>query len=193
MTPMMTLEAVAHEARSCRACALAETRTTVVVGSGDPHARVVVVGEAPGANEDRTGEPFVGRSGALLDNLLAEVLDLTRSEVFVVNIVKCRPPENRDPRRTEIDACRHLLVAQIAAVAPDVIVTLGNVATRAVLETKDPITSLRGTRQRSSLSSATVIPTFHPAAALRGGATVRAAMVADLLVVRDLLEGVAQS
>jgi DNA polymerase len=178
---------LAEEAARCTACRLCETRTSVVFGSGDPHASLFIVGEGPGANEDLTGIPFVGRSGELLDQLLRDVLGLAREQVFVANIVKCRPPENRDPKPDEIEACSTFLSGQIEAVSPTVIVTLGNVATRAVVGTLDGITALRGVLQSTPLAPVPVLPTFHPAAGLRSGPRVVSAMAEDLALAGSLL------
>lgn len=154
-----------EELRGCTRCGLAQTRTQVVVGSLPPGARLVVVGEAPGAQEDLTGEPFVGRSGQLLDRLLAEA-GLPRSQVAVLNTVKCRPPSNRVPSREETSTCRPWLVAQLAELEPALIVTLGLSATRWFL---GPVT-LRSVRGDVHLvDGRRVLPTYHPAAAVRGG------------------------
>lgn len=182
------LALLASEAASCTACALSATRTTVVFGSGDPEADLLIVGEAPGRDEDLSGEPFVGRSGKLLDQLLDEELGRTRSACYVANVVKCRPPGNRDPLPHEVATCRRFLDAQIAEVAPKVIVTLGNFAMRVLLDTTDGITRRRGHAYR--FGSAVVVPTYHPAAALRGGASVLAQMRADFARTRPLLESV---
>ena len=162
----------------------------MVFGRGDPDADLMFIGEGPGAEEDRLGEPFVGRSGQLLDRLVHEELGLARDDVRVVNVVMCRPPGNRDPLPEEIEACSPYLSRQIELTAPRVIVTLGNFATRFVLQTKEGITKLRG-RTHTHPSGATVVPTFHPAAVLRGGAESMAQMRADLVRAKLLLrEGV---
>jgi len=168
-------------AAGCTRCALSATRHHVVVGSGSLGSRLVLVGEAPGAAEDAGGEPFIGRSGRLLFELIASELDLTRDQCYVTNVVKCRPPANRTPRAAELEACRPWWLEQRRAVGAAVIVTLGNTATRAVLDTREPISTLRG--RAVALDDAVVVPTFHPAAAVRGGPNVVAMMRADLLVV----------
>jgi len=184
------LEVVAEEARTCTRCGLASGRTQVVFGRGDPDADLLFIGEGPGQQEDEQGFPFVGRSGQLLDRLLAEETGLQRDQVRVINVVMCRPPGNRDPLPEEIEACSPYLSRQIELTAPRVIVTLGNFATRFVLQTKEGITKLRG-RTHSHPSGATVVPTFHPAAVLRGGAESMAQMRADLVRAKLLLrEGV---
>jgi DNA polymerase len=174
-----TLEAVATEALTCTRCGLAEGRTQVVFGMGDPQADLLFVGEGPGAEEDRQGLPFVGKSGQLLDRLLFEELGLTRDACYIANVVKCRPPGNRDPKPDEIAACRPWLQAQLDLIAPRVVVTLGNFASKALLDTKTGITRLRG--RSYPFGDAVLIPTFHPAAVLRGGAEPMAKMRADLV------------
>ena len=183
------LQVVAAEAATCVRCGLAETRTQVVFGVGDPHADLLFVGEGPGAEEDRLGEPFVGRSGKLLDQLVWEEMGLTRDHFYIANVVKCRPPDNRDPRPEEIDACRPWLEQQLTLIAPRVVVTVGNFATRTLLQTKDGITKVRG--RSYPFGAAVLIPTFHPAAILRGGAQQMAQMRADLVRAKQALVGAA--
>lgn len=143
------------------------------------------MGEAPGKSEDEGGAPFIGRSGQLLFRLLLEEVALTREQCYVTNVVKCRPPANRVPRAREIAACRAWWDEQRTLMDPEVVLTLGNTASRAVLATSEPISSLRGrVRHHDGL---TVVATFHPAAALRGGSNVLEMMRDDLRVVRDLL------
>jgi len=189
MSSASSLVEVADAVRSCTACTLAATRRQAVPGSGPADARLVLVGEAPGAAEDAGGLPFVGRSGSLLLDLLEREAGLTRDEVYITNTVKCRPPATRDPRAAEAAACRGYLEAQLAALAPtcELVVTVGNVATRAVLGTRDGILSLRGTTRRVPGLSAPVLATIHPAAALRGGATATAMLSDDLAAVGRLL------
>ena len=182
---MSSLEALAGEAEGCRACPLCEARHRVVFSSGLPSASVVVIGEAPGAEEDAQGVPFVGRSGVLLSELLAEV-GLARAELYVTNVVKCRPPAYRPPRAGEIAACRHFLEGQLSAVAPSVVITLGVTATRAVLGTGDPLGSVRGRAHRGIVADAVVVPTYHPAAGLRGGAAVVDLLRSDLVLAAGL-------
>ncbi len=183
-------EALRDRALTCTACRLAETRNTVVFGVGDAEARLMFVGEAPGKNEDLQGEPFVGAAGQLLDELLGEI-GIQRSEVYIANVLKCRPPGNRDPRPDEIDACKGFLREQIRLIAPEVVVTLGNFATKLLLRTDVGITRLRG-RTYDWWQGATLVPTFHPAAALRGGERVKVQMRQDFELVRDLLAGVGE-
>jgi|TARA_B100000959_G_scaffold178559_1_gene186724 DNA polymerase len=183
-----SLELLAVEADSCTMCGLADGRSSVVFGSGDPAANLMFVGEGPGAAEDREGVPFVGRSGKLLDRLLDEELGIDRSTCYITNVVKCRPPENRDPRPDEIAACRPYLGGQIRAIGPAVVVTLGNFSSRLLLETDTGITKLRG--RSYPFGDRQLVPTFHPAAALRGGATVMARMRSDLVRAKKLMERV---
>jgi uracil-DNA glycosylase len=162
----VAIDAVRDEALVCTKCRLAAGRTNVVWAAGNLDADLLLIGEAPGFHEDREGVPFVGAAGALLDRMLAEV-GLDRSRAAIVNVIKCRPPDNRDPQPDEIEACRPYLEAQLAHMRPDVIITLGNFATRFILEDQIGITRARGRVYRRR--GAAVVPTFHPAAALRGG------------------------
>ncbi len=175
-------------ALACTACRLATTRTNVVFGSGSASAALMFVGEGPGAQEDLDGEPFVGRAGKLLTSLIEEI-GQTRSSVYIANVVKCRPPGNRDPERDEIETCKHFLTAQIKLVDPAVIVTLGNFATKWMLETKTGITKLRGIP--TEVGGRTVVPMLHPSAVLRhGGGLPLAQTRADFVIVKRLLESV---
>lgn len=178
-----------ESAESCTACRLAETRNNVVFGSGDPNARLMLVGEAPGHNEDLRGEPFVGAAGQLLDELL-QGIGTDRSQVYIANVLKCRPPGNRDPMQDEIDCCKGFLREQIRLIHPDVVVTLGNFATKLLMPTTYGITRVRGTVVDWWLG-AKLIPTFHPAAALRGRPQVRQEMRADFSRVRQVLQDAA--
>lgn len=173
------------EALGCVKCPLAEGRTQVVFGVGDPAADLMFVGEGPGREEDLAGEPFVGRSGKLLDRLMQQELGFDRSRCYIANVVKCRPPNNRDPLPGEIAACRPYLEEQIALIAPRVVVTLGNFATRLLLDTTEGIRSLRG--RAYPFRGGDLVPTYHPAFALRGGAEILAEMRADLIRAKRLL------
>jgi DNA polymerase len=179
------LSRLAEQASSCTACGLAATRTHVVFGDGTPRARVMFVGEGPGRNEDLQGLPFVGAAGQLLNRLLSEI-GLERSDAYIANVVKCRPPGNRDPRPDEIAACKGYLADQIRLVDPMVVMTLGNFATKLLLKEERGITRLRG--RAYPWWNRTVIPTFHPAAALRGGASVLASMQEDFALMKAKLE-----
>ncbi len=161
-----TLEEAAREASTCTRCRLAQGRTQVVYGVGDPNADLMFIGEAPGFHEDRQGEPFVGAAGQLLNRMLAEV-EIPRSDVYIANVILCRPPGNRDPLEDELVACKPWLDERIEIIDPSVIVTLGNWATRYILGKQVSITRVRG--QRFPWNGRTVIPTFHPAAILHGG------------------------
>jgi uracil-DNA glycosylase family 4 len=162
-----TLAEVAVEAADCTKCRLAEGRTQVVFGVGNADADVMFIGEAPGFHEDKQGEPFVGAAGQLLTRMLGEVVGLAREDVFICNVLKCRPPGNRDPQEDEIESCTPWLVEQVSLIQPRVIVTLGNFATKFVLQTAQGITRMRG--RAYPWHDRTVVPTFHPAAILRGG------------------------
>lgn len=185
-----SLAEIEAEAVGCTRCSLSKGRTTVVFGEGDPRAGLMVIGEGPGHDEDIAGRPFVGRSGRLLDRLLVEEACLDRSQVYIANVVKCRPPGNRDPLPDEIASCRPYLRQQLAIVAPLVVVTLGNFATRAILASTEPIGRLRG-RVHFGVAGVpegtVVVPTYHPAAALRGGGEIVAQMRADFVRARQSL------
>ena len=160
-------EQLRQQCMSCRACGLADTRTNVVFGVGSPTAEVLLVGEAPGASEDQQGEPFVGAAGEDLNGILS-LAGLKREDVYIANVLKCRPPGNRNPRPEEVLACSPFLREQIRSIWPDIIVTLGNPATHFVLKTEIGITKLRG--RFHQMGHFVVMPTFHPAAALRNPA-----------------------
>ena len=184
------LEAVAAEAAGCTRCGLYQSRTQVVFGQGDPDADLMFVGEAPGFHEDRQGIPFVGPSGQLLNRLL-EGIGLRRQDVYICNVVKSRPPNNRDPQPDEIAACRPWLDAQIRLVDPKVVVTLGNFAAKTLLETTTGITRLRG--RTYPFQGRVLLPTFHPAAALHAqgrraaGPSPLEGMEEDFRVLAELL------
>ena len=172
----------------CRRCALADTRTELVFGVGDPHARLMFIGEAPGKNEDLRGEPFVGAAGKLLDDLLAG-MGLDRREVYIANILKSRPPGNRDPLPEEIDACTPFLREQVRLVDPDLIATLGNYATRFMLGRPEGITALRGHLFR--VERRLILPIFHPAVALYDPKK-RPALEEDFRRLRSVLARIAR-
>jgi uracil-DNA glycosylase family 4 len=183
-----TLLELEREASACTRCPLAAGRTQVVFGVGDPNADLMFVGEGPGREEDLKGEPFVGRSGQLLDRLMQEEMGSSRDRgVYIANVVKCRPPGNRDPHPEEISACRPYLEQQVALIEPKVIVTLGNFATRLLLDTTEGITRLRGRAYPYGDTGAVIVPTFHPSAALRSGGEVVAGMRADLIRAKEQL------
>ena len=183
--PFASFADLEREALTCTKCPLAESRTQVVFGVGDAHADLLFVGEGPGEQEDLTGEPFVGRAGRLLTSLI-EGIGLTRAEVYIANVVKCRPPGNRDPLPLEIESCWPYLDAQIAFIEPRVVVTLGNFATKLLLETKDGITKLRG-KEFPFRDGAVLIPVFHPSAVLRNGGAALAQARADFVTIKRAL------
>jgi DNA polymerase len=158
-----SLEALREHVGDCHRCPLATTRNRLVFGVGDPHARLMFIGEAPGKNEDLTGEPFVGAAGKFLDELLASI-GTDRSQVYIANMVKCRPPGNRDPEPVELETCAPFLARQIELIAPAVIATLGRFAAHYVLQVTEPISSLRGKLYHRD--GRNIVPVFHPAAAL---------------------------
>ena len=183
-----TLAEVALEASTCTRCKLAGMgRTQVVFGVGDPRAEVMFVGEGPGYHEDKQGEPFVGAAGQLLNQLLSEI-GIPRQDVYINNVILCRPPGNRDPLPDELDACKPWLDERIAIIDPAVVVTLGNWATRYILGRQVSISRVRG--QRFPWNDRTVIPTFHPAAVLHGGGQASSQMTslrADFQEIRTAL------
>jgi DNA polymerase len=187
MPSVGTLAELKTEALACTRCALAAGRTQVVFGVGAPIASLMFVGEGPGREEDLAGEPFVGRSGKLLDKLVRQELGLERDQFYIANVVKCRPPGNRDPLPDEIASCRPFLEAQLELVDPGVVITLGNFATRLLLNTTEGIRRMRG--HAYPFRNGHLVPTYHPAAALRGGAEVVAEMRADFVRAKRLLAG----
>jgi len=161
------LNAFAAEVAGCTKCTLAQGRTQVVFGVGDPSADLMFVGEAPGFHEDQQGKPFVGQAGKLLDKLLAGI-GLEREQVYVANVLKCRPPGNRDPQPDEIEACEGHLFRQISLIEPKVVATLGNFATKLLSGKPTGITRVHGAEQEATLGGRSVLlyPLYHPAAAL---------------------------
>jgi DNA polymerase len=182
------LVALFEQVRGCTKCPLYETRTKAVFGAGNADAELMFVGEAPGAEEDRQGLPFVGRAGQLLNELLVEI-GLSREEVFICNVLKSRPPGNRDPLPAEISACEPYLFEQVRLIQPRVVCTLGNFATKLLTGSPTGITRVRGTPQTHQLGGRTVhlLPLFHPAAALRTPA-VKEQLRADFATIPALLE-----
>ena len=159
-----TLDAIRADLGDCRRCGLAASRTNLVYGVGNASARLVLVGEAPGREEDLQGDPFVGEAGRLLDRIL-QAMGMQRSEVYICNVLKCRPPNNRDPQPEEVATCEAFLVRQIAAIKPQVIVGLGRFAVHSLLKRKDPISRIRGEWQ--TYQGIPLMPTYHPAYLLR--------------------------
>ncbi len=160
----LTLENIRKTLGNCQRCSLHQERTNLVFGEGNPNAKLVFVGEAPGADEDRQGRPFVGRAGQLLTRII-NAMNLTREEIYICNILKCRPPGNRNPRPEEIKACEPFLIDQIRAIAPEIICGLGTFAVRTLLNTDASISSLRG--RFHSYRGIKFMPTYHPAYLLR--------------------------
>jgi uracil-DNA glycosylase len=183
-----TLEDIRRDLGDCRRCKLASTRTNIVFGEGNPKAELMFVGEGPGADEDATGRPFVGRAGQLLTKMI-EAIDLKREDVYIANVVKSRPPGNRAPEADEVKACIPFLFRQIEAIRPKLIVALGNPAMQALLDTKIGITKMRGQLQDyPRVHAIKVLPTFHPAYLLRSPDKKREAWE-DLKMVRAFLRG----
>ncbi len=182
----MLLRTLAAQAAECQSCRLHEHRTNVVFGSGADDADLVIVGEGPGKHEDEQGLPFVGRSGDLLEQLLGEI-GFTRDQVYIANVVKCRPPQNRDPRPDEIEACKGYLREQLRLIDPRVVLTVGNFSSKLLLRTETGITRLRG--RAYEWWGRYLVPTFHPAAALRGSARVLEEMRYDFGIVRAVIDG----
>ena len=159
-----TLDQLYNQIHTCTKCPLGFTRTKFVFGVGNPHAEILFIGEAPGRDEDLKGEPFVGRAGQLLDKMLAAI-ELDRTQIYIANILKCRPPDNRDPLPEEADACLPHLAEQIRLISPPFVCALGRIAAQILLDTKTPISKLRG--HWYEFGSAKMMVTFHPAALLR--------------------------
>lgn len=181
------LQAQAEAISECRKCGLCDSRTQVVFGVGNPVADLMFVGEGPGFNEDRQGEPFVGQAGRLLDELLAGI-GLSRAEVYIGNVVKCRPPGNRDPLPEEMEACMPFLLRQIEVIRPAVLCTLGRIATKAITGATAPISAIHGKAKVVKVAGAPVVvfPVYHPAAALYTAAN-RAVIEQDFRKLPHLL------
>jgi uracil-DNA glycosylase family 4 len=178
-----SLQAIREDIGDCQRCKLHEHRKTIVFGEGDPKAKLVFVGEGPGAEEDASGRPFVGRAGQLLDKIIVAI-GLKREDVYIANIVKCRPPGNRTPERDEVETCEPFLSRQLAFIRPDVIVALGSPAFQCLLRTREPITRARG--EWREWNGIKVMPTFHPAFLLRSPDKKREVWE-DMKKVRDYL------
>lgn len=174
------------EVLKCKACPLHKTRRNVVFGDGDPESKLVFVGEAPGYDEDLQGLPFVGQAGKLLTKMI-EAMGLSRHSVYICNVLKCRPPENRQPQPEEVAACKEYLLRQIEIISPKVICCLGRHAACALLETEDPISKIRG--KEIDYNGIIVVPTFHPAYLLRNSGGKREAWE-DLKKIKRILSEV---
>ena len=184
----MTLDELQASLLDCQRCRLASGRTQVVFGTGNPHATIMFVGEAPGFYEDQQGEPFVGAAGKLLNELLGSI-GLSRSDIYIANVIKCRPPNNRDPQPDEVDTCKPFLLHQIQYIKPHLVCTLGNFATQTLLNTKVGISKVRG--RAIPLPDFVVFPLFHPAAALHQG-NLKAVLVEDFQKLKQVLETMSQ-
>ncbi|MBM4124444.1 MAG: uracil-DNA glycosylase [Nitrospira sp.] len=181
----MTLQELGESLHGCQRCKLSRLgRSQVVFGTGNPKADVMFVGEAPGFHEDRQGEPFVGAAGKLLNDLLQSA-GLSRNEVYIANVIKCRPPDNRDPEPDEVETCKPFLLQQIDLIKPKLVCTLGNWATQTILEKKVGITKVRG--QAFRLKDFVVFPLLHPAAALHQG-SLREPLHEDFRKLKAYLE-----
>jgi len=179
-----TLEALQKQAQNCHLCELSKSRQKVVFGEGDPHADLLFIGEAPGATEDSSGKPFVGRSGELLTKMIENVLQISRSDVYITNIVKCRPPNNQVPTPTQAHTCQPYLLKQIELIKPKLIITLGATAYHYLTGDETGITKIRGTLHKQN--GYTLIPTYHPSYLLRNP-SAKKEVFEDLLKVKDLM------
>ncbi len=179
-----TLETLQKQAQNCHLCELSKSRQRVVFGEGNPHADILFIGEAPGATEDSSGKPFVGRSGELLTKMIENVLKISRSDVYITNIVKCRPPNNQIPTPTQAHTCQPYLLKQIELIKPKLIVTLGATAYHYLTGDETGITKIRGTVHKQN--GYTLIPTYHPSYLLRNP-SAKKEVFEDLLKVKDLM------
>ncbi len=179
-----TLEALQKQAQNCHLCELSKSRGKVVFGEGNPHADILFIGEAPGATEDSSGKPFVGRSGELLTKMIENVLQISRSDVYITNIVKCRPPNNQVPTASQAHTCQPYLLKQIELIKPKLIVTLGATAYHYLTGDETSITKIRGTLHKQN--GYTLIPTYHPSYLLRNP-SAKKEVFEDLLKVKSLM------
>ncbi len=181
MSKALALQQLYKSLENCRACPLGETRQNLVFGKGSPNALIMFIGEGPGADEDKLGQPFVGRAGQLLDQIL-EAAQLPWEDIYIANVVKCRPPKNRLPQPEEIAACKVYLREQLRIIKPKIIVCLGALATQLVIDPKAKITKVRGIWVEKGAFK--IMPTFHPAALLRDGSRKRSVWE-DMQQVRE--------
>ncbi len=179
-----TLESLQKQAQNCHLCALSKSRQKVVFGEGNPHADLLFIGEAPGATEDSSGRPFTGRSGELLTRMIENVLQISRSDVYITNIVKCRPPNNQVPAPIQAHTCQPYLLKQIELIKPKLIVTLGATAYHFLTGDETGISKVRGTLHQQN--GYTLIPTYHPSYLLRNP-SAKKEVFEDLLKVKDLM------
>jgi len=180
----MKLQEFYEEIKNCRNCSLGHSRTNLVFGTGDEKAKILFVGEAPGYYEDQQGEPFVGAAGKLLTQLLGKI-GFKRADIYIANVLKCRPPENRNPKPEEIEACKPYLLKQIEIIKPKVVCTLGNFATQTILNKKVPISKVKA--QPTQVDNFLVFPLYHPAAALHQG-WMREPLTEDFYKLKDFLD-----
>lgn len=180
----MGLQEFYEEIRDCQKCSLGRSRTNLVFGTGDEQAKIIFIGEAPGYYEDQQGEPFVGAAGKLLTELLGKI-GFKRSDIYIANILKCRPPENRNPSLEEIEACKPYLIKQIEIIKPRVVCTLGNFATQTILNKKVPITRVKA--RPTQVKDFLVFPLYHPAAALHQG-WMREPLEEDFRKLKEFLD-----
>jgi len=185
-TPLLDWETLAARVAACTTCELHQGRTQTVFGTGNRGADWLIIGEAPGAEEDKRGEPFVGRAGQLLTSMLG-ALGLPRPQVYIANILKCRPPSNRDPKPEEVACCEQYLFNQIALLNPRIILAVGRIAAQNLLKTQTPIGKLRGHRHAFGIQEIPVVVTYHPAYLLRSPGEKRKAWE-DLLFARQVFE-----
>lgn len=170
---------------NCKKCLeLSKNRTNIVFGSGNTNPKIVIIGEAPGTNEDKKGVPFVGRSGIELDKLL-ETIDMSREDIYIMNVLMCRPPKNRNPNKKEISNCQERFYEQLKILNPEIIITLGSFSTQQILETKEPISNLHG--KIIEKNNFTIIPMFHPATILYSGGKKRPMLENDFKKVKEYL------
>lgn len=182
------IKSIASEVAQCQLCGLCESRKNVVPGAGDSGAKLVIVGEGPGAMEDESGLPFVGRSGRLLDKIIAANGTLKRPEIFITNVVKCRPPGNRTPLPVEIETCKHYLIRQLNAIRPAVVLCMGSTATQALTGLQDPLGKLRG--RNLSMMKLALVATYHPSYGLRMGEPIVKLMENDFGLAATLAQEV---
>lgn len=180
-----TLGTIKQEVAACKLCELCKTRSNIVFGTGSPHADIVFIGEAPGANEDLQGEPFVGRAGMLLNNMLKSI-GLGRDKVYIANILKCRPPNNRDPLPAEVKLCTPYLQQQIAAIKPGLLVAVGRIAAQFLLNTTESMAKLRGRSYEYGETKIPLIVTYHPAYLLRSPGEKKKAYADFLMIAKHL-------
>lgn len=180
----LTLSALRKTVRECRKCSLAETRRTVVFGEGNSQARLVFVGEAPGEEEDIQGRPFVGRAGKLLDKLI-EGIGLSREEIYICNVLKCRPPNNRDPKPEEASICKSYLITQLEIISPKIICTLGKHAYNTLLGVDESIIRMRG--KLTTFNGIKLLPTYHPSFLLRNAGRMQESLD-DMEKLKHLLK-----